>query len=1817
MVALQTIAFANYQANELIYQGERTSVYRGCNVENGQAVIIKVMRHEYPSFNELARFRNQYAIMLRIAEGNGKPLNNEGIMTAYSLERYKNGYALIMEDIGGLSLAEYRQERSLSVPEFLAIAIQLTEALHQLHQHHIIHKDIKPANILIHPETGRVKLIDFSIASVLPKETQGIMAPNVLEGTLAYIAPEQTGRTNRSIDYRSDFYALGVTFYELLNGTLPFVTDDPLELVHAHIAKAPPQPQLPIPKLLTGMIRKLMAKNAEHRYQSALGLKYDLENCQQQWQSTGTIAEFELGERDICDRFLIPEKLYGRETEVNKLLASFERTRQGRSEVMLVAGFSGIGKTAVVNEVHKPIVAARGYFIKGKFDQFQRNIPFSAFVQAFRDLMEQLLGESDRRLHQWQEKILAALGDNAAVILDAIPELEAIIGKQPPAPALSGVAAQNRFNLLFHKFARVFTSSEHPLTIFLDDLQWADSASLKLMQLLADKLQNACLLLIGAYRDNEVKAAHPLMLTLADLQQQGATVDRIQLAPLPIADVNQLIADTLSCSLEVARPLSDLVVAKTKGNPFFATQLLKGLHEDGAIAFAPNVGYWQCDMSTVRDLTLSDDVVEFTIGRLQKLPSRARDILKLAACLGDRFDLETLAMIAERSVESAATDLWDSLREGFILPQSQAYKFYQDALDRSESPSSLQFPTYKFLHDRVQQAAYALIPSDRKSEIHLSIGRLLLHNVPESQQDNALFDIVGQLNQGIALIVEPQEREHLAQLNGRAAQKAKKVTAYQAMFDYCDRGFTLLGDTPWTTHYRLAIDLATGMSEAAYLQSDFTTMADWLETTMSHATHILDRTKLYELKILSSMAQNQPLRSVQIALEVSAQLGIEFPESPGPEDIQQALGETARQCARYTTTELMHLPPMEDPEKIAALGILSLVIPPTTIAAPAFFPLIIAQQCRLCLEYGNSDWSAYIYANYGFLLASNVTSLSQAYQFGRLGLQYLETYPNRALKAKVFMTFYTFISFWKEPLQNSLEPLLEAYYAGLESGDLEFASYASICYGYHFFFAGYSLSELIGKLESYGDFARQIKLEPIIVKFEMTQQLVLNLLGESSEPHVLTGTAYDLKTRLPQHYEAKDGASIGFCQMAQVWLCLLFGYPEDAIAHAEEGQPYIEMITSNYPFPFFRYCHALAYLECWPNADAQTRGQIEERVQEIQAQIAIWAGHSPSNFQHKWELIEAQKQYHINGDFWSASTHYDRAIALAQENQYLQDEALSNELAARFYFQHQREKLGRSYLIEAYYAYARWGAKAKVEQLEREYPQELAPVLQQNGLNDWQTTLSQPTLVSSVATIDSFLDFATVLKASQTISQEIKHDRLLAQLLAVILETSGAQKAVLLLFQGDELFIEAMANIAAEEQVIVGESVRLDDCSELPLTVISSVKRRRETLAIDDATAVIALAADPYIQQHQPKSILGLPIFKSGELIGILYLENNLIVGAFPRDRVQLLEMLCTQAAISLENARLYETLQHSETIAREKAEELSQTLHALQDTQLQLIQQEKMASLGNLVAGVGHEINNPLGFIQNNIQILHEYITDLMAGISLYQSRSTETEAELAAELEDLDLEFILEDLPTIIAAMQTGCDRITQISQSLRMFSRRDRDTAVSFNVHDGINSTLLILKYRLKANDRRPAIEIAQQYGNIPLIECYPGQLNQVFMNLLANAIDAIDESNEGKSFSEIERSPNRITIQTDLSEDKKNITIEIIDNGSGIPETVQAKLFEQGFTTKGVGKGTGLGMAIARQIIEEKHSGAIAFRSELGKGTMFIISLPISSSAINCD
>ncbi|NEP81434.1 MAG: serine/threonine-protein kinase PknK [Okeania sp. SIO3B3] len=956
----------NHIIVDQIYISPRTTVYRGLTTTNKQPVVIKVLNKEYPTFSELLQFRHQYTIT--------KNLNLPGIVKSLCLEKYGNSYALIMEDTGAISLKKYLTNKKLSLPDFLNIAISIVKILEGLYPQ-IIHKDIKPSNIIINPDTGDIKLIDFSISTLLPRQTQELINPNVLEGTLAYMSPEQTGRMNRGIDYRSDIYSLGITFYEILTGQLPFLSTDPIELVYCHIAKKPTPPcelNSEIPLMVSNIIMKMIAKNAEDRYQNILGLKYDLETCLKSWQKTGNFVIFELGSRDISDRFTIPEKLYGRQAEVQSLLDAFERVAQGSSEIMLVAGFSGIGKTAVVNEVHKPIVRQRGYFIKGKFDQLQRNIPLSAFVQAFRDLIGQLLSETETQLEEWKTKILSALGENGQVIIEVIPELEYIIGSQPAVAELSGTANQNRFNLLFLKFIQTFTIKEHPVAIFLDDLQWADTASLKLMQLLMSDRNSQYLLLLGAYRDNEVSSTHPFILTLEEITKTSAIVNTITLKPLELTfDLNPLVADTLHCSLELAFPLTKLVYQKTKGNPFFITQFLKALHKEGLITFNYEAGYWECDLAQVRLLSATDDVVEFMASRLQKLSPATQDVIKLAACIGNKFTLETLAIIYEKSVTETAKNLWNALLEGLILPVTEVYKFYSTEesniftsfLTRIKADAS-----YKFLHDRVQQAAYLLIPETQKQLTHLKIGKLLLENIPETERQEKIFDIVNQLNYGVDLISYPTEREQLAQLNLIASRKAKASTAYNATVDYLNTGLELLTTNSWETNYELTLALYLEAVEARYLIGDYERMEQLAQIVQQQAKNLLDQIPVYIAKIQAEFAQYQFFKGIDLAIVVIKDLGLELSPRPEEADLLAGLEELKLFLSDRSTEDLKQLPKMTNPEKLALMQIMGLIGAAAFVSGSPLWSSIVFALITLSVKWGNTPASAYGYSCYGILL---------------------------------------------------------------------------------------------------------------------------------------------------------------------------------------------------------------------------------------------------------------------------------------------------------------------------------------------------------------------------------------------------------------------------------------------------------------------------------------------------------------------------------------------------------------------------------------------------------------------------------------------------------------------------------------------------------------------------------------------------------------------------------------------------------------------------------------------------------------------------------
>ncbi len=1797
-----TLNFPGYSIQEQIYIGSRTVVYKAISEIDNIPVVIKLMQNEYPSFNEIIQFRNQYSI--------AKNLNISGIIRPISLEQYHNGYALVME-FGGISLKQWLEDvetlHSKSLDDVLVVAIQIVTILDELHRNRVIHKDIKPANILINLETKQVKIIDFSISSLLPRETQQLQS-NVLEGSLAYMSPEQTGRMNRGIDYRTDFYSLGVTFYELLTESLPFVSNDPLELVHCHIAKQAASvcsinPDIPI--AVSDIIAKLMAKNAEARYQSALGLKHDLENCLSEYQETGNITAFKLGSKDITDNFLIPEKLYGREKEVETLLQAFERVSQGATEMMLVAGFSGIGKTVVVNEVHKPIVKQRGYFIKGKYDQFQRNIPFSAFVQAFRDLIGQLLSESDVKVQQWKSKILDAVGENGQVIIEVIPELEKIISKQPVAAELSGSAAQNRFNLLFQKFTQVFTNAEHPLVIFLDDLQWADSASLKLMELLM--IDTEYLFLIGAYRNNEVNPAHSLMLTLNEIHRNQATISTITLTPLQQDDLNHLVTDTLNCNISFTHPLTELIYQKTNGNPFFSTQFMRSLYEDELIKFVFKANHWECNITKVKALALTDDVVEFMALQLQKLPGSTQEVLKLAACIGNQFDLTTLSIVHEKSQVETASDLWKALQEGLILPITEVYKFYQGERNDQLSPEFEQLAKYRFLHDRVQQAAYTLIPDNQKQQTHLKIGKLLLNEISTLEHEEKLFDIVGQLNIGSDLITESTEREKLAKLNLKAGYKAKISTAYMAATEYCQAGMKLLNPDSWNTQYNLTLEIYELAAEVAYQGGNFQETEHLATIVLQETKNILEQIKIYEVKIQACIVQNQPLEAVKTALIVLSQLGIKFSNNPSQPRILFNLIKTKIALSGKTIVSLGDLPKMSNLEKQASTRILSKVFSATYISKPDILPLLVFNNINLLLKYGNDKMSPFAYSWYGLILCGVVLDIQTGYDFGELALKLLSEFDVKESEARIKFIVYAFIKHWKVHVRDTLNPLQETYLCGLNTGDTEYAAWAIYVYLVHAFLSGIELKELVKQFNLYSMSISGFKQDTALNYINIVYQANLNLLDKTEHSSLLKGEVFDEEKMLPLMIDTNDNTGLCAFYISKLILTYLFEDYERAIQYIELSKKYLDGGLALHFTQYYWWYASLTLLATYKDAKPQIKKDIIKQVNFNQKKIAKWAHHASMNFSHKFYLVEAEK-YRIFHKITDAIECYDRAIYLAKENKYVNEEALANELAAKFYIEWGKEKIAQTYLIEAYYCYTRWGAKAKIEELEKRYYELLAPIYKrERRIKTSESLVSSlhDTIQSTSKKTTTLFDLSAIVKASQAISSEIELEKLLARLMEVILENAGARKSALILVRNHNLFLEIIANLSnsqQEAQSVFIQSLPFDDYQEIPHSIINYVKNTLETLVIDDVTAQKRWLGDIYIQQEQTKSILCMPILNQRKLIGILYLENSLTIGAFTDDRVEFLNLLVSQTAISLENARLYKQVQNN-------AQQLEASLSELQQAQLQLVQSEKMSALGNLVSGVAHEINNPIGFISGNIEPALSYVKDIFGLLNLYQRQYPNPDQIIKDEIEIIDLDYIHQDLPKLLNSMHEGVTRIRNISNSLRTFSRADSENKIIFNIHDGIDSTILILKHRLKANENRPAIEVNTEYGKFPQIFCFPGQLNQVFMNIIANAIDALEELNHGRSFVEIQQSPNIIKIKTHISDDSQHVMVNIQDNGKGMTDSVKQRIFDHLFTTKAVGKGTGLGLAIARQIIIEKHGGSIVVNSHLGQGTEFALTIPI--------
>jgi predicted ATPase/GAF domain-containing protein len=1489
---------SGYQAIEKIYESTNSLVYRGQRVEDGRSVILKTLKQAYPSPKQIAWFKREYTIT--------KNLEIQGVVNVYDLENEQNCWVIVLADFGGESLERLMHDgRQFTVAEFLNIAIQIVEILGRVHQCQIIHKDINPSNIVLNPATGQIELIDFGISTLLSRENPTLRNPNQLEGTLAYISPEQTGRMNREIDRRTDFYSLGITFYELLTNRLPFETTDAMELVHSHIAKQPTPPHVLIPEIplcLSEIVMKLMAKNAEDRYQSAYGLQVDLSACHSQWSQTGRIDPFVLADRDISDRFQISQKLYGREREIEQLLAGFERVSLGQKQMMLVRGYSGIGKSVLVKEVYKPITRQQGYFISGKFDQFQRNIPYSALVQAFRSLIEQLLAENDLQIADWRQKILAALGNNGRVIIDLIPELELIIGAQSAVAAIADMESQNRFNLAFKNFVRVFTLAEHPVVLFLDDLQWADEASLLLIQLLMTETQGHYLYIIGAYRDNETNPAHPLILTLDEIGKTEGLVDYVTLQPLNSIEVNRLISTTLKVAVETTGSLTELVLTKTNGNPFFVNEFLRSLYNQELLIFDYQLNHWQWNLREIQAQSITDNVVELMSTNVQKLGMSTQQVLKLAACIGNQFDLQTLATVSAQSPQAAATDLWPAILAGLVLPLSDAYKLLES--DTQELSQSITIE-YKFAHDRIQQAVYFLIPAADKQAVHLRMGQLLLQTTSTATQDQKLFEIVNQLNLGRQLIERQQERDELARLNLRVGKKAKQAAAYQPAFNYFQVGLSLLDEDCWQRQYDLTLKLYIEAAQTKFLLGDLEEMERLIEVVLQTATTLLDKAKVYRLKIHAATSQNQPVAAVNIALSTLEMMGIVFPTQPSLLDIERSLTEIQSTLAARgikDVADLVDLPEMTDPEKLVAMNFLVEMVYSCYVNSPLLFTLVVSKMVSLSVEYGNTPLSVNAYSLYGIVLCG-IADIDGGYRVGQLALKLNEKFDGKELQPSTFSISNCFVRHWKEHIRATLMPFLEGYRIGLEIGDLQLAAWGIHLHCYIAYYSGKELSELERDMEKASIAIAQIQQKHTLERHKIYWQAVLNLVGKSEHNCRLLGEHYD-EERIKQVFlEVNDRSALYDLYLQKLILCYIFQEYTQAIDHAIAAAEYVGNTVGTLIFAIFHFYDSLAWLAIF-DEDPLNQPQILDRVARNQQQMKHWAHHAPMNYLHKYYLVEAELARVLGRDK-DAREYYDLAISLAAENEYINEVALANELAGRFYLTRNQKHVASHYLFDAYYAYQRWGAVAKLKDLATRYPQFLDA--KSSRISDIFVNIS-----TASGGLGAVLDSATVMKASQTLSSEIGLDELLKIMLKISMKNAGAQSGFLILDTAGELSIAAVGSTEPDE-VKIDRVTPVSTSTQLPISLLNYVSRTREDVVLADASCEGIFATDPYIIQTQPKSILCTPIIYQSQLIGLLYLENNLTTGVFTPDRLEVLKLLSAQTAISIQNAQLYVALHENE----------------------------------------------------------------------------------------------------------------------------------------------------------------------------------------------------------------------------------------------------------------------------------------------------------------
>jgi PAS domain S-box-containing protein len=1807
-----------------------------CTDGDWRTILAVVPAAEQPTPDSLNRLIHEYRLKDELDEAwAARPL---------ALVRERGQTILVLNDPGGEPLE--RLGAPMEVGKFLQLGVALSAALHQLHARGLIHKDIKPNNILVSSATGQVWLTGFGIASRLPRERQSPEPPEFIAGTLAYMAPEQTGRMNRSLDSRSDLYSLGVTLYHVLTGSLPFTASDPMEWVHCHIARMPPRPseRLNVPAPVSAIVMKLLAKAPEERYQTASGLESDLRRCLAAWETQRRIDDFPLGKKDTSDRLLIAEKLYGRAREIDTLLASFQRVvATGTPELVLVSGYAGIGKSSVVNELHKVLVPPRGLFASGKFDQYKRDIPYTTLAHAFQSLVRLLLGKSEAELHSWRDALREALGPNALLIVDLVPELKHIIGEQPPVPVLPPQEAQRRFQLVFRRFIDVFARPEHPLALFLDDLQWLDAATLDFLEDLLTQPDVRHLMLIGAYRDNEVNSAHPLMRKLEAIRQTGAKVQEIILAPLSHDDLGRLIGHSLHCGPKRAASLAQLVNDKTAGNPFFAIQFVSSLVEEGLLTFDHAKTRWCWELNRIHAKGYTDNVVDLMVRKLNRLPAETQNALQQLACLGNSADFALLMMAHQDSKEEMHRKLWEAVRTGLIF--------------RSED-------SYKFLHDRVQEAAYSLIPKELRAETHLRIGRLLAAHTPPEKREEAIFDLVNQLNRGAALITSRGEREQLAEFNLIAGKRAKASTAYTSALKYFVAGAALLVDGSWERRHDLTFPLELQRAECEFLTGQSASAEERLSMLSSRAANTVELATVTCLRVDLYTALDQSDRAVAVCLYYLRHLGVEWSLHPTAKEARREYEQIWSQLGSSKIEELIELPLMSDPASLATLDVLIKALPPALFTDANLHSLITCRAVNLSLERGNSDGSCVAYVYLAMIAGPRFGNYKAGSLFGRLGYDLVEKRGLKRFQARTYMVFGDNVTPWVRHVQTRRDLVRRAFDAANEIGDLTYAAYSCNHLITNLLAAGDPLVEVQREAESGLEFAQKVRFGLVIGQVTAQLGLIRTLRGLT-----LKFGSFDDETFDELRFEG-DLANNPALAEVECWYSIrklqarfFAGDYASAVDAASRAQRVLWTSPSQFETAEFHFYAALSHAASWDSAAPDQRQQHFDLLTAHHKQLEVWAENCPENFENRAALVGGEIA-RLEGRDLDAMHLYEKAIHSAHASGFVHNEALANEFAARFYTARGFDKIANTYLREARECYLQWGADAKVRQLDKRYP-----------YLRYEKPLPDPT--STILTSVERLDLATVIKLSQVISTEIVLEKLLDTIVRTAIEHAGAERGLLILAQDDDYRIVAQAR-TRDHTVEVDLGQASATAADLPVPVLRYVVRTKESVVLHDASDDTRFSAEDYIRLHHARSILCMPLLKDARLVGVLYLENSLAPHVFTPDRIVVLKLLVFEAAISLENIRLYDELQDREAKIRrlvdsniigifmwnldgriidaneaflrivgygredlmagrlrwteltpgewrdatdQRVAELEATgtanpyeteylrrdgsrapvlmgramfegssdegvgfvldlseqkraERAYTQVQMELAHANRVATMGQLTASIAHEINQPIGAAITYTNAALNWLRPQPPNLEeARRALGTIMEAGIRAGV-------VIDRIRALVKKAPPGKDRV---------------------EINDAVLEIVELTRREMAKNDISIEMQLAE---SLPAIQGDRVQLQQVVLNLVINAIEAMSAMSEGSR---------ELRIGTRETE-SEGVLLTVRDSGPGLAPESLDRLFEAFYTTKP--GGLGMGLSICRSIIEA-HQGRLWAGANTPQGAVFQFTLPTYSSAAQND